>query len=63
MQFNTYSHTVVVPVGLGAGKVIKLDGGYVLNVYAEAQPSVFAPKQTFEAVEALSFRSANGGGL
>jgi hypothetical protein len=41
MQFNTYSHTDVVPVGFGAGKVIKLDGGYVLNVYAEAQPSVY----------------------
>jgi hypothetical protein len=41
MQFNTYSHTDVVPIGFGAGKVIKLDGGYVLNVYAEAQPSVY----------------------
>jgi hypothetical protein len=41
MQFNTYSHTDFVPVGFGAGKVIKLNGGYVLNVYAEAQPSVY----------------------
>ena len=41
MQFNTYSHSDVVPIGFGAGKVIKLDGGYVLNVYAEAQPSVY----------------------
>ena len=41
MQFNTYSHTDVVPIGFGVGKVIKLDGGYVLNVYAEAQPSVY----------------------
>jgi hypothetical protein len=41
MQFNTYSRTDVVPVGLGAGKVIKLDAGYVLNVYAEAQPSIY----------------------
>jgi hypothetical protein len=41
MTFDTYSHTSVVPVGFGAGKVIKLDGGYVLNVYAEAQPSVY----------------------
>jgi hypothetical protein len=41
MQFNTYSHADVVPIGLGAGKVIKLNGGYVLNVYAEAQPSVY----------------------
>jgi hypothetical protein len=41
MQFNTYSHTDVVPIGVGVGKVIKLNGGYVLNVYAEAQPSVY----------------------
>jgi hypothetical protein len=41
MRFDTYSHTDVVPLGLGAGKVIKLNGGYVLNVYAEAQPSVY----------------------
>jgi hypothetical protein len=41
MQFNTYSHTDVVPVGVGIGKVIKLNGGYVLNVYVEAQPSVY----------------------
>jgi hypothetical protein len=41
MEFNTYSHTDVVPVGFGAGKVIKLNGGYTLNVYAEAQPSVY----------------------
>jgi hypothetical protein len=41
MQFNTYSHTDVVPIGFGVGKVIKLNGGYVLNVYAEAQPSVY----------------------
>jgi hypothetical protein len=41
MQFNTYSHTDVVPVGFGAGKVIKLNGGYVLNVYAEVQPTVY----------------------
>jgi hypothetical protein len=41
MRFDTYSHTDVVPIGLGAGKVIKLNAGYVLNVYAEAQPSVY----------------------
>jgi hypothetical protein len=41
MRFDTYSHTDVVPFGLGAGKVIKLNAGYVLNVYAEAQPSVY----------------------
>jgi hypothetical protein len=41
MQFNTYSHTNVVPVGVGIGKVVQLEGGYVLNAYVEAQPSVF----------------------
>jgi len=41
MSFSTYSHTSVVPVGFGVGKVIKLEGGYVANVYAEAQPSVY----------------------
>jgi hypothetical protein len=40
MRFDTYSHTSVVPVGFGAGKVIKLDHGYTLNIYFEAQPSV-----------------------
>ncbi len=57
MQFNTYSHTDFVPVGFGVGKVIKFRGGYVLNVYAEAQPSVYhsglgAPKfQVFTGVK------------
>jgi hypothetical protein len=41
MQFNTYSHTNVVPVGFGFGKVFQLSGGYVLNAYVEAQPSVY----------------------
>jgi hypothetical protein len=41
MQFNTYSHTDVVPVGFGFGKVIQLNGGYTVNVYTEAQPSVY----------------------
>jgi hypothetical protein len=41
MSFSTYSHTSVVPVGFGVGKVIKLEGDYVANVYAEAQPSVY----------------------
>ncbi len=41
MRFDTSSHTTTIPVGLGAGKVIDLAGGYTLNVYAEAQPSVF----------------------
>jgi hypothetical protein len=41
MRFDTYSHTTVIPVGFGAGKVIQLDGGYTLNAYVEAQPSVY----------------------
>jgi hypothetical protein len=41
MQFNTYNHTNVVPVGLGFGKVFQLSGGYLLTAYVEAQPSVF----------------------
>ena len=45
MQFNTYSHTNVVPVGVGIGKVVQLEGGYVLNAYVEAQPSVFRSGQ------------------
>lgn len=43
MTFDTYRHTSVVPVGFGAGKVIKLAGGYRLNAYVEAQPSSIAP--------------------
>lgn len=41
MQFNTYSNTNVVPIGVGIGKVIKLGGGYLLNPYVEAQPSAY----------------------
>lgn len=41
MTFDTYSHTSVVPIGFGAGKVIQLAGGYTLNAYVEAQPSVY----------------------
>jgi hypothetical protein len=41
MQFNSYSHTNVVPVGLGFGKVIQLESGYTWNAYLEAQPSVY----------------------
>jgi hypothetical protein len=55
MQFNTYSHTDVVPIGFGAGKVIKLSGGYVLNVYAEAQPSVYR-----EGLGAPNFQAFTG---
>ena len=41
MTYDTFHHTSVVPVGFGAGKVIQLDGGYTLNVYGAAQPSVY----------------------
>jgi hypothetical protein len=41
MTFDTYSHTRVIPIGFGAGKVIQLAGGYTLNAYVEAQPSVY----------------------
>jgi len=37
----TANHTSVVPVGFGPGKVIQLDGGYTLNIYAEVQPSLY----------------------
>jgi hypothetical protein len=40
-QFNTSTNTSVIPIGIGVGKVIQLSGGYTLNVYAEAQPSVY----------------------
>jgi hypothetical protein len=41
MTFDTGNHTSAIPVGLGLGKVIPLDGGYTLNIYAEAQPSLY----------------------
>jgi hypothetical protein len=41
MRFDTSTHTTTIPVGFGAGKVIHLGGGYALNLYAEAQPSVY----------------------
>jgi hypothetical protein len=41
MQFNSYSHTNVVPVGFGFGKVIQTESGYTWNAYVEAQPSVY----------------------
>ena len=41
MTFDSGNHTSAIPVGLGLGKVIQLDGGYTLNVYAEAQPSLY----------------------
>ena len=41
MTFDTANHTSVIPVGLGLGKVFQLNGGYTLNIYAEAQPSLY----------------------
>jgi hypothetical protein len=41
MTFDTFSHTTVIPVGFGVGKVIQLPDGYTLNAYVEAQPSVY----------------------
>jgi hypothetical protein len=41
MTFDTGNHTSAIPIGLGLGKVIELDGGYTLNIYAEAQPSLY----------------------
>jgi hypothetical protein len=41
MEFNTGTNTSVVPLGIGLGKVIQLPGGYTLNIYAEAQPSIY----------------------
>jgi hypothetical protein len=41
VRFDTSTHTTTIPVGLGAGKVIQLAGGYTLNLYAEAQPSAY----------------------
>jgi hypothetical protein len=55
VTYDTYHHTSVVPVGFGAGKVIQLDGGYTLNAYVEAQPSVYRP-----AVGAPLFRVFTG---
>jgi hypothetical protein len=41
MTFDTGNHTSAIPVGLGLGKVMQLDGGNTLNVYAEIQPSLY----------------------
>jgi hypothetical protein len=41
MTFNTGNHTSAIPVGLGLGKIVQLDGGYTLNAYAEIQPSLY----------------------
>ena len=41
MTFDTGNHTSAIPVGLGIGKVIQLDGGYTLNIYAEARPLLY----------------------
>ena len=41
MTFDTGNHTSVIPVGLGPGQLIQHDGGYTLNIYVEAQPSLY----------------------
>jgi hypothetical protein len=41
MTFDAGNHTSAIPVGLGLGKVIQLERGYTLNIYAEAQPSLY----------------------
>jgi hypothetical protein len=41
MTYDTFGHTTVIPIGFGAGKVVQLDGGYTLNAYVEAQPSLY----------------------
>ncbi len=40
-RFNTANHTYYIPAGFGFGKVFELDGGYTLNAYVEAQPSIY----------------------
>jgi hypothetical protein len=41
MTFDTGNHTSAIPVGLGVAKAIQLDGGNTLNIYADAQPSLY----------------------
>ena len=48
MTFDTYSHTTVVPVGFGGGKVIKLDGGYVLTSSPRPNPPSTVPERRAE---------------
>ena len=67
-QFNTYSHTNVVPVGVGIGKVVQLEGGYVLNAYVEAQPSIIrsgrgAPELQIETGIQIQFPPSVTSGL
>jgi hypothetical protein len=66
MTFDTYSHTRVIPIGFGAGKVVQLVGGYTLNAYIEVQPSVYragvgAPRfQVFTGIK-IQFPSSVSG--
>jgi hypothetical protein len=67
-QFNSYSHTNVVPVGVGIGKVVQLEGGYVLNAYVEAQPSIIrsgrgAPELQIETGIQIQFPPSVTSGL
>jgi hypothetical protein len=41
VTFDTASHTKVVPLGFGFGRVLNLDKGYTLNLYIEGQPSLY----------------------
>lgn len=42
MIFDSTRDMKMIPVGFGIGKVVDLDGGYTLNAYAEAQPTIYA---------------------
>jgi hypothetical protein len=56
MTFDTGNHTSAISVALGLAKAIQLDGGNTLNIYADAQPSLYrsgvgAPKyQIFNGI-------------
>jgi len=69
MQFNTYrGHTIVIPVGIGFGKVFQLSGGYLVNLYAEAQPSLYrsgpgAPNLQILAGVSIKFPLSTTSGL
>jgi hypothetical protein len=69
MSFNTYrGHTNVIPVGMGFGKVFQLSGGYLVNLYAEAQPSLYrsgpgAPNLQILAGVSIKFPLSTTSGL
>ncbi len=51
--FNTRSHTSYIPIGLGMGKIFDI-GGYTLNVYAEAQPSIYRSGRDAPALQVFT---------